>query len=799
MSSLLSRATCSSPVSIYHNIIKVFLIGCIVLTVGLLVINLHLAKAFDEQNSMKSYLPAVIKPRPQPICGQIVRVSGVLTSDTVWDASRTYIVDGDITVRHDVTLSIPPGTVIKFEYDRGIQVEGTLIAQGNSTNPIFFTSSRNDNACGDTNGDGTASVPAAGDWRWIGFAEGSNPISTIQYAVIEYGGQDEVPGTNNLRAPIRMINVTPTLEHITLQHNYRNAAQIVGGNWTSQTLSSTTVVYWLYDAGDLILLPRNTLTIAPGVKIKIAYDHGIYVQGLLNMQGNQAQPITITSDRDDTVCGLGAGNEPVCDTNDDGTATVPETGDWRWIEFDQESDPNGSISHAIIRYGGQNEVPGDNHWRAPIRMFNVVPNLQNITLEYNYRNAAQLIGGNWTSQVLNSTTVLYWIYDGDIVVLPRNTFTVEPGVKIKIEYDHGMLVQGIVSIRGHQAQPVVITSPHDDSICGVGAAGEGICDTNNNGVATIPNTGDWRWIDFVETDDVGSIIEYTIVKYGGQNEVPGDNHWRAPIRMFNISPTLNHITLEHNYRNAAQIIGGNWTSQTLSSTTVIYWLYDSGDVVILPRNTLIVEPDVKIKVAYDHGINAQGILQLAGTESQPIVITSDRDDTVCGLGVAGEPICDTNNDIIATVPNMGDWRWITFPANSDVGSIISHAVIRYGGQNEVPGNNQWLAVVLIDSASPTISRVAFNNNHRAIDFFNNAAPLLTCNDVTNSLDTSWYTYAGMYNWNTANVIVTEDHWWDDSSGPKHPSNPSGVGHAVSDGIDFAPWATSPCTDFNLAP
>ena len=757
--------------------------------IGFLAIAWNSIKASEDQQVGKIFLPAVLKPRLEPGCGNVVRVSGLLTTDTYWDTSKTYIVDGDIIIRHDATLTIAPGTVVKFEYDRGIQVEGKLVAQGNASNPVYFTSSRNDLLCGDTNNDGTATVPVAGDWRWIEFSASSDPSSVIRYAVIEYGGQNEVPGSNDWRAPVRIFNVTPIFDYITLKDNYRNAVQLIGGEWTSQAIRSTTVVYWLYDGGDLVVLPRNTLTIDAGVKIKIAYDHGIYVRGFLSMQGNSAKPITITSEHDDTVCGIGAGGESVCDTDNDKTASISQPGDWRWIEFDQESDPNSSIRHAVIRYGGQNEVPGDNHWRAPIRMFNVVPILENITLEHNHRNAAQLIGGNWTSQILSSKTVIYWMYDGDIVVLPRNTFRVEPGVNIKIEYDHGMFVQGVLNINGNQTEPVFITSAHDDDVCGVGSAGEAICDTNDNSVETIPSPGDWRWIEFADTSDSASIMKYTVIRYGGQNEVPGNNVWRAPIRLFNISPTLDHITLEHNYRNAAQLIGGQWTSKALTSTTVVYWLYDGGDIIVLPRNILTIDPGIKIKIGYDHGIYAQGILDAVGTESQPIIITSDRDDEVCGVGVNGEAVCDTNNDEIASVPVVGDWRWLTFPADSDAGSNISYAIVRYGGQNEVPGNNQWRAAVLIDSASPSITRVMFDKNHRAIDFFNAASPTLDCNDVVNGL------YSGMYNWNPANIVAAEGLWWGDSSGPQHPSNPSGTGQGVNDGIDFTPWATSACTDF----
>jgi len=50
---------------------------------------------------------------------------------------------------------------------------------------------------------------------------------------------------------------------------------------------------------------------------------------------------------------------------------------------------------------------------------------------------------------------------------------------------------------------------------------------------------------------------------------------------------------------------------------------------------------------------------------------------------------------------------------------------------------------------------------------------------------------GFYNGNSSLIVNAENNWWGDASGPYHAtSNPSGLGNAVSDYVDFDPWLSS---------
>ena len=52
----------------------------------------------------------------------------------------------------------------------------------------------------------------------------------------------------------------------------------------------------------------------------------------------------------------------------------------------------------------------------------------------------------------------------------------------------------------------------------------------------------------------------------------------------------------------------------------------------------------------------------------------------------------------------------------------------------------------------------------------------------------------MFNQSPENNIIAVNHWWGSSTGPYHPSNPSGEGNRVSDGVVFNPWAHHSCVN-----
>ncbi|MEO6739710.1 MAG: LEPR-XLL domain-containing protein, partial [Chthoniobacteraceae bacterium] len=119
-----------------------------------------------------------------PAGSSIMQVpGGSISSNTTW--SGTVQVNGDVTVATGVTLSLDPGTVVKFGPGRLLRSFGTLLAQSAAGNPIIFTSV-NDNSVGEII-PGSSGTPSSGDWQSVLFESGSD-ASRLANVEIRYVG-----------------------------------------------------------------------------------------------------------------------------------------------------------------------------------------------------------------------------------------------------------------------------------------------------------------------------------------------------------------------------------------------------------------------------------------------------------------------------------------------------------------------------------------------------------------------------------------------------------------------------------
>ena len=108
---------------------------------------------------------------------------------------HTYIVSNSVTVASGATLTLQPGTILKFNTGCSLTVNGTLDAQGTRAAPIVFTSLKDDAHGGDANGDGDNTYAQAGDWYQISVPGTAN----FNYCHVLYNSSTENTGAIDAR------------------------------------------------------------------------------------------------------------------------------------------------------------------------------------------------------------------------------------------------------------------------------------------------------------------------------------------------------------------------------------------------------------------------------------------------------------------------------------------------------------------------------------------------------------------------------------------------------------------------
>jgi parallel beta-helix repeat protein len=720
-----------------------------------------------------------------------VGVWGNASATTTWKANLTYVIEG-VTIDAGVTLTLEPGVVVKFTANASMTANGNLVAVGTSANKIVFTSLKDDIYGEDTNNDGSASVPAAGDWYYIQFTS-SSTASRLDQVIVRFGGGPISYYWDWPAASLYLNGVAFPIQNTTLSQSFYYGLRVKNA---SPTISNVEI--------------SNS-------------QYGIYLE-------NAHPTISNSTIRDNTEYGIyGTGSNPTITGS-----TISNSR--RGVYLYNTSAPYPSISG--------NTFANNLEYAASIEV-GALPTFGLNTFVGTVGNGIWVGSGTLTA---NATLYGSGVYVLETVTVEQGaTLTVQPGAIIK---GGALLIHGALQAPGTATNKIVFTSGRDDAYGGdtngdgtaTGpAAGDwaGIYFAPTSGTSLIDNAvikyaGTGVTINNTSPTIRNSTFEnngsYGLHLTGASPSITGNTITGQSYAIMQSSsfPTItgntissspgggggvylddsSHATLNNNTfhlksgavdlkadalpyvgQNTAVSSTGNYInvrSGTIAANATIYSgiVYRFEEIVVNSGVVLTVQPGAIVKFGprccwYNGSLLVRGRLVAQGTDSQKIVFTAEADDTYGG---------DTNNDGNQSTPGPGHWRGI-YLSTSD--SNLSHVVLKYGGNYMNVDGTGYYAMLILNNVSPTISNSTIARSSNYGIHVINANPTITNNDIwgngygiytqngarptihNNHIRDN--TYYGVYNADTTLVVDATNNWWGHDSGPA----PVGAGDKVN--------------------
>jgi hypothetical protein len=415
-------------------------------------------------------------------------LNGAISKSMTWKDNGFPLVaqSGSTSVRvpPGLTLTLAPGLIVKTnQANSTIQVEGDLQIAGTAEDPVLFTSIKDDAAGGDTNMDGAATAPAAGDYIGIRFVEGAATRAPgrgdIDHLVSRYGGAPASCGQCGGGGP------------------FLSSGSAAAGGPTSEP---STIENSRFEK-----TVRAVLKMAG--KARVAHNQ-FHETNSFEFEGSPE-----IEDNTFTDCREGAA--AIRQTSSSSKTTQIKV-HGNLVERCGKSDAAISVGGSALTLAGntvrESKGPAIAYGSTPTTTI-IPPDITENTLEDNASNAIWVNG-----EVAVSTT---WKDHGFPIVAKGGSDTVsvasgatlklEPGLAIKVaQFNATMVVGGTLVADGTAEDPVRFTSIKDDSIGG---------DTNMDGLETAPAAGDYIGVRFAEGSSTAApgrgVLDHVVATYGG--------------------------------------------------------------------------------------------------------------------------------------------------------------------------------------------------------------------------------------------------------------------------------------------
>lgn len=585
----------------------------------------------------------------------------------------TYVLLSDMTINSGTYVNVEPGVVIKVNNSLSsgsIFVDGGFKTDGTLSQKVVLTSIKDDNEGNpyDTNGDGNASTPAAGDWGSVKFrstsddsyctlnncrvkfpgntnegavtfenAAGKLKNSTLtnssNYGVFCNGNStpliDSVAIQNCSMDPVAMsLTSNPAFSNITFTSNFSQAIKIIEGTLSTvailapRNMAGITNIAYIVD--QLTISSNAKLTISPDVVVKFRGGGNTYIKvnGNLIANGTSDHKIYFTSFKDDSKGG---------DSNNNGNTDSPQKGDWGqgycnwWNHWDETpggikfenntmvADTVNSLRYCEISYP-----------TTGVRVENAHATIANSIIQLCNSFGTAIAGS--ANPDFNTCQFYNINYSPvELSLFSNPTFTNNTALNV------GYMAIGIIPETYSQSATVPVRN--FGGYTNISYLMEGPCTINSGSTITIPEGVVFKSINYINTST-------------------NDHYWSSPSTVAN-------------------------------------------------------------------GFIVNGGLKIEGTTTNPVIFTNAQDDNY------GNP-ADMNQNGIATLPPDGintgwDGKWITFNDVSDDASSINNAILKFG--------NMGISTL---SASPTINNTRFEKLYYGVDMSGVSAPKIdncTFNDL----------------------------------------------------------------------